>query len=69
MLDHRDHRPLYRLSTVTVETLGAHHTLTEEEPTAASKGNLEEEDSAFALTYYRDTLSRDSRRGTNDTLT
>lgn len=36
-----DHRPLYRLSTVTVETLGAHHTLTEEESTAGEqRGNL-----------------------------
>lgn len=62
VLDHRDHRPLYRLSySVTVETLVAHDT--------DGRGIYDGEREAwqpwgggggpgFALTYYRDILSR-----------
>lgn len=60
VLDHRDHRPLYRLSTVTVETLGAHHT----DGTGIYDGERKAWQPwggggpGFALTYYRDILSR-----------
>lgn len=70
VLDHRDHRPLYRLSTVTVETLGAHHTLTEEESTAASKGATLRRRTRLSHSLITEVLYRElPRRGTNYTLT